>query len=87
MRKMQRQSNKVLSPEDVAHLETLKSVVEKALEDGQFSSSEVAHIKSIIWADGKVTYEELRTVHETIEAVMGTDDDVLLPLEWMKGTA
>ncbi len=83
MRKMQRHSNKVLSPEEIAHLDTLKSVVEKALEDGEFSVAETDHIKSIIWADGKVTYEELRTVHDTIESVMG---DVPPGLEWMKGT-
>lgn len=83
MSKMQRYSNKVLTPEDIAHLETLKSVVEKALEDGEFSVAEIDHIKSIIWADGKVTYEELRTVHETIETVMG---DVSPELEWLKGS-
>lgn len=81
---MERHSSKVLSPEDIAHLETLKSVVEKALEDGEFSVAEIDHIKAIIWADGKVTYEELRTVHDTIASVMG---DVQPDLEWMKGPA
>ena len=47
----------------------------------QFSIAEVNHIKSIIWADGKVTDDELRTVHDTIESGMG---DVLPGLEWMK---
>ena len=84
MRKMQRHSDTVLSPEEIAHLDTLKSVVEKALEDGQFSVYEVEHIRSIIWADGKVTYEELRTVHENIESVMGADTPV--EIEWMRGT-
>ncbi|MDJ0537085.1 MAG: hypothetical protein QNJ70_32155 [Xenococcaceae cyanobacterium MO_207.B15] len=64
-------NRKPLSPEEVAHLEKLKSVVKKALEDGKFSPEEVAHIKSIIWSDGKVTYEELRTVHQTIKSVTG----------------
>ena len=48
MRKMQRHSNEALSPEDIANLETLKSVVEKALEDGEFLVAETDHIKSIL---------------------------------------
>lgn len=68
-----------LSPEEIAHLEKLKSVVENALEDGRFSTAEIAHIKSIIWTDGKVTYQELRTLHETIRAVMGNETP---ELEW-----
>lgn len=77
---IERPNAKPLSPEEIAHLETLKSVIEKALENGEFSSAEIDHIKAIIWADGKVTYEELRTLHETIESVMG---DVPPGLEWL----
>ncbi|MEM8804969.1 MAG: hypothetical protein AAGF01_02840 [Cyanobacteria bacterium P01_G01_bin.38] len=80
---IERPNAKPLSPEDIAHLETLKSVVEKALEDGEFSITEMDRIKSIIWADGTVTYEELRTFHETIESVMG---DLPPGLEWLKAT-
>ena len=69
-----------LTPEDLAHLETLKSVVEKALDDDKFSTYEIAHIKSILWSDGKVTYEELRTISETIHSVMG---DIPPELEWI----
>ena len=72
-------NSKPLTPEELAHLEKLKSVVEKALEDGTFSTAEIAHIKSIIWADGKVTYEELQTVNQTIKDVMG---DVVPEMEW-----
>ncbi|MDY6939381.1 MAG: hypothetical protein SWY16_17150 [Cyanobacteriota bacterium] len=70
---------KPLSPEEVAHLEKLKSMVEKALENGTFSIYELDRIKALIWADGKVSYEELRTVNETIEAVMG---DEIPDREW-----
>ena len=79
---LKRQDEKILSPEEIEHLEIVKTVVETALEDGEFSVVELDRIKSIIWADGKVTYEELRTVHETIISVMGG-----LPpsLEWIKG--
>ena len=57
----------------------LKAFVEKALEDGQLSIYESEHIQSLIWADGKVTYEELRIINETVYRVMG---DVLPELEW-----
>ncbi len=40
---------------------------------------EIDRIKSIIWADSKVTYEELQTLHNTIKAVMGDD---LPEMEW-----
>ena len=72
-------NKKPLTPEELAHLEKLKSVVEKALEDGRFSEGEIDHIKSLIWADGKVTSEELRTVNKTIKEVMG---DIAPEMEW-----
>ncbi|MEL6398701.1 MAG: hypothetical protein AAFO87_01575 [Cyanobacteria bacterium J06607_6] len=76
---IERPNAKPLSSEEIAHLATLRSVVEKALEDGRFSIYESERIQSLIWADGKVTYEELRTVNETVSSVMGN----LLPeLEW-----
>ncbi|MDJ0708493.1 MAG: hypothetical protein QNJ46_34930 [Leptolyngbyaceae cyanobacterium MO_188.B28] len=53
--KMERPNAKPLSAEDLAHLEKLKSVIEKALQDGKFSVNEIDRIQSIIWADGKVT--------------------------------
>ncbi len=77
---MERRSSRTLSPEEKASLEQLKAVLEKALEDGKLSPNEVAHIKSVLWADGKVTYEELRTVHEMIESVTG---DMAAAFEWI----
>lgn len=78
---MQRPNAKPLSPQDLERLKTLKSAVERALEDGKFSMAEVENIKSIIWSDGKVSYEELRTVHETIKSVMG---DVPPEIDWVR---
>lgn len=72
-------NQKPLSPQELEHLAYLKSVVKKSLEDGSFSTDEIDRIKSIIWADGKVTYEELQTLHNTIKEVMG---DELPELEW-----
>lgn len=68
-----------LSSKEIAHLEKLKSLVEQALEDGRFSTYETQRIRALLWADGKVTYEELQTVHKTIKSVMG---DYVPELEW-----
>ena len=57
--------------------------IEDGLFDGTFSTAEIDRIKSIIWADGKVTYEELRTVNQTIKEVMG---DVVPEMEWRSNT-
>ncbi|NER82952.1 MAG: hypothetical protein F6K42_26025 [Leptolyngbya sp. SIO1D8] len=72
---------KPLSSEDLIHLEKLKSLVEEALEDGQLSIYESDRIQSLTWADGKVAYEELRVVNETIHQVMG---DIPPELEWRR---
>lgn len=77
--KIERPNAKTLSPQEVAQLQILQSTVEKALDDGQFSITEIEQIKAIMWADGKVTYEELRTVRNTIHSVMG---DVPPEYEW-----
>ncbi|MEM9005187.1 MAG: hypothetical protein AAGE59_16905 [Cyanobacteria bacterium P01_F01_bin.86] len=76
---IERLGAKELTPEEIQHLGTLKTLVEAALADGVLNEDEIAHIKSMLWADGKVTYEELRTVHETIQALMG---DELPALDW-----
>lgn len=81
--KIERLNAQELSSEDMAHLKTLKSVIEKALEDGAFSTDEIERINSIIWADRKVTYEELRTLHDTIQSVMGAVEP---ELEWLSST-
>ena len=64
---------KALTAKEIQHLETLKAMVETALADGVLSDGEIAHIKSIIWADAQVTYEELRTVHETLQSLIGDE--------------
>ena len=79
--KIERPDAQPLSSEEMAHLEILKAVIEKALRDGEFSVIEIDHIKSIVWADGKVTYEELRTISDTIHSVMG---EIPPSLEWLK---
>ncbi|MEO1144443.1 MAG: hypothetical protein AAFY26_02435 [Cyanobacteria bacterium J06638_22] len=78
---VERPNAKPLSLEEVSQLATLRSVVEHALEDGQFSIYEHERIQSLIWADGKVTYEELRTMNEAIYSVMG---DISPEFEWRR---
>ena len=70
---------KQLSSKEIAHLEKLKSIVEQAVEDGKFSTYEIQSIRALLWADGKITYEELQIVHKTIKSVMG---DNVPELEW-----
>ena len=79
--KIERPNARSLSSEEMTQLETLRVVVEQALEDGQLSIYERERIQSLIWADGKVTYEELRTINETIHSVMG---DLSPELEWRR---
>lgn len=74
-----RPNAKALTPEEIQHLEKLRTVVQKALGDGNLSTDEIEHIKLLIWSDGKVSYEELRIVHETIAEVMG---DITPTMEW-----
>ena len=78
---IERSNAKTLMPEAVQYLEKLKAVVAAALADGVLSEDEVTHVKSTIWADNQVTYEELRTVHETLKSLMG---DELPLLDWRR---
>lgn len=70
-----------LSREEILHLEGLRATVEKALGDGRLSADEHEYIQSLIWADGKVTYEELRTINETTYNLTGNS---LPELEWRR---
>ncbi|NEQ45367.1 MAG: hypothetical protein F6K00_18250 [Leptolyngbya sp. SIOISBB] len=65
----------------MAHLKTLQSVIEKALEDDQFEAVDIDPIQPIIWADGKVTDTGIRTIHDTIHVVMGAVEP---SLSWLQ---
>lgn len=67
----ERPNAKSLTPEEIAHLEKLKAFVERALTDGKLSAAEMESINSLMWADGKISYEELRVVYETVEFITG----------------
>ena len=60
-----------LSPADLAHLQNLRTVVEKALEDGQLSRDDLERIRALVNADHQVTVEELQIIHQTVHEVLG----------------
>lgn len=74
-----RPNAKSLTPEEIAHLEKIKAFVERALSNGKLSLAEMESIKALMWADGRITYEELRVVHETVELITG---DSIPELDW-----
>ncbi|MEG3919659.1 hypothetical protein [Microcoleus sp. POL10_C6] len=54
-----RSSDKQPTPEETRQLEKLQVKIERAVADGKISKHEMEDIKRAIWADGKVTVEEL----------------------------
>jgi uncharacterized membrane protein YebE (DUF533 family) len=69
--KVERPNQKDLTPEEQAHLAKLKQMVEAALADGKVSQAEIQTIRAYIHADHKVTVDELRTIHDTIQELLG----------------
>ncbi len=55
-----RSSDKQPTPEETRQLEKLQVQIERAVADGKISKQEMEDIKRSIWADGKVTVEELQ---------------------------
>ncbi|MGD1917827.1 MAG: hypothetical protein ACFCAD_02420 [Pleurocapsa sp.] len=72
-------NSKPLTPQEIEHLNNLKKVVEQSLEDGKFSIYEIERINSMMWADGKITYERLSTFRKTVKEVMGNIEP---EIEW-----
>ncbi|AFZ08439.1 hypothetical protein Osc7112_4111 [Oscillatoria nigro-viridis PCC 7112] len=54
-----RSSDKQPTPEETRQLEKLQVQIERAVADGKISKQEMEDINRAIWADGKVTVEEL----------------------------
>ncbi|MEG4940059.1 hypothetical protein [Microcoleus sp. F4-D5] len=55
-----RPSDKQPTLEETRQLEKLQVQIERAVADGKISKQEMEDIKRAIWADGKVTVEELQ---------------------------
>jgi uncharacterized tellurite resistance protein B-like protein len=68
-----------ISPEELAHLDQLRQLIQLALADGRLSKGEMQSIQALIEADHRVTVAELTTVRETIRQVLG---DAALEYEW-----
>jgi GAF domain-containing protein len=77
--KVERPNSPDLTPEDLAHLEELRELVSHAIANGRLSQDEMQDIQSLIHADHKVTYEELRIVNQTIREFLG---DAVLEYDW-----
>lgn len=76
---IERPNAEPLTKADLAHLETLRAIVERAIADGQVTNDERDHIDRVIWADGQATPEELNLVQDLIWAKVQAGDIVL---EW-----
>lgn len=69
--KIERSNQQELTPEEQAHLDKLRKMVEDALTDGKISGAEIQSIRALIHADKKVTVEELNTINDTVREVLG----------------
>lgn len=67
------------SPDELAHLDQLRQLIQLALADGRLSKTEMQSIQALMQADNRVTVAELTTVRETIRQVLG---DAALEYEW-----
>ncbi|MEG5040941.1 MULTISPECIES: hypothetical protein [unclassified Microcoleus] len=54
-----RSSDKQPTPEETRQLEKLQVQIERAVADGKISKQEMEDINRAIWADGKVSVEEV----------------------------
>ncbi|MFB2837044.1 hypothetical protein [Floridanema evergladense] len=57
--KIERPSTKLPTPEELQELGKLKTAIEQIIANGKISKEECERIKRIMWADGKITPEEL----------------------------
>jgi hypothetical protein len=77
--KVERPNHRELTPEELAHLEKLRRLVQTALADGKLSKDETQRIWAAIYADQKVTVEELQIRKQTIQEVIG---ETILEYDW-----
>ena len=69
--KVSRPNAKKLTTEEIQHLKQLKDLVKRALADGKLSRQEIDAINASIFADGKVTLEELTLIKDTVHENLG----------------
>lgn len=77
--KVERPNDRNLTPEEQAHLEKLRQIVQQAMANGRLSQDEMQAIQTYINADKKVTIQELQTIRQTIRESLG---DASLEYDW-----
>ena len=77
--KVERPNARELTPEEKQDLVKLKEMVKRAMADGKLSQEEIDTIRTAVYADRKVTIEELHAIDDTIREVIG---DAELEYEW-----
>lgn len=65
--------------EEERDFERLRAAIEAAIADGKLSQTEVEDIKSIAWADGKITRRELELYRTLISDKVAKGE---LEFEW-----
>jgi uncharacterized membrane protein YebE (DUF533 family) len=77
--KIERPNAAPLTKADLAHLDTLRAIVEDAVADGLVTNDERDYIDRVIWSDGEATPQELNLVQDLIWSKVQSGD---LVLEW-----
>ena len=72
-------NSRELTLQEQEHLQKLKALVTQALADGTLDKAEMERISGMVQGDKTLTYEELRTIHDTIKEVMG---DAVPAVDW-----
>lgn len=63
-----------LTPQELKDLDTLKTLVEKAINDGVLTAEESQSIKRCLWKDGKVSPQELEIIQAFVWDKVQTGD-------------
>jgi len=75
--KIERPNAKLPTPEELQDLEKLKTAIEQVIANGKVSKAESERIKTMMWADGKITPEELELCRTMIYSKINAGE-----LEW-----
>jgi hypothetical protein len=75
--KIERPNTPDLSPGEAKELEHLKQVIERAIADGVITKAERDNINAIMWADKKVTPQELDLLRTMIREKVAAGDLIL----------
>jgi len=77
--KLDRPQGSSLTQAELDNLDILKALVEGAISDGVLTKAESENIRSMVWADGKISPEELHIIQNLIWNKIQTGE---LTIEW-----